>query len=328
MRDPECGGGVHCGQHGGGPAHVGLHGLHAGGRLERQAARVEGDPLAHQGQVGHPTVDLDGVGGLVVDPDQAGRLGRAAGHPEQAAQPLLDDPLLVPDLDASSSATSAKRSDEVSANRSGVSELGGSLTRSRASATDSASRAPARRTVGHRRDVRRAMRRRRPEPTQLRRARRRCGSRRSGRRPSAAPRPRPRPPRRSTGRAGPPPGRTSAAAVPLPTARTKAAEARRSDSMPGDTGQPVASPTPTRTTSAPGRPGPSGPVAQRPPDQGLAHLAAEAVALAPVRVERLGSRPAGHGPAADGDLRAVLVPATGTPTATRSVGSGRGRRSR
>ena len=38
------------------------------GRLQRQAARVEGDPLADQGQVGLAAVELVGIGGSVGRP--------------------------------------------------------------------------------------------------------------------------------------------------------------------------------------------------------------------------------------------------------------------
>ena len=82
----EGGDGVDRGQHRGGPAHVGLHGLHAARRLQRQAAGVEGDALAHQGQVGHPTVERvrDRSGGS--RPGRAGAV-RTSPRPPRAARP-------------------------------------------------------------------------------------------------------------------------------------------------------------------------------------------------------------------------------------------------
>ena len=48
--------------------------------------------------MGHPAVDLDRIGRFVGGPDETGRLGRTPGHTEQSPQPLVGDPLLVPDL--------------------------------------------------------------------------------------------------------------------------------------------------------------------------------------------------------------------------------------
>ena len=56
-------------------------------------------PLPTRSEVRDPSVDLEGIGRSVVDPDQPGRLGRATGHPEQPAEPLRDDAVLVPHLD-------------------------------------------------------------------------------------------------------------------------------------------------------------------------------------------------------------------------------------
>ena len=156
------------------------------GRLERQAAGVEGDPLAHQGQMGDPAVDLDGVGWAVVDPDQPGRLGRAPGHPEQSTELLGDDPVLVPDLDGQLVHPGEALGRRSRRRRSGVSELGGSLTRSRARLTDSAKRAPPPQPGGHRRIGVRDGRGPRPRAQPLGFARR-CGSRRTGRRRATAP---------------------------------------------------------------------------------------------------------------------------------------------
>ena len=124
-------------EHGRRPAHVGLHRHHAVGRLERQAARVERDPLAHQHDVGHPAVDLDRVGRFVGDLQQPGRFGRSPGHAQQAAEAFVGDPLLVPDLERHRPVRTAaplRRSRRAAA---GVSELGGSFTRSRARHTAS-----------------------------------------------------------------------------------------------------------------------------------------------------------------------------------------------
>ena len=113
MRAPRAAAASTAAEHGGRPAHVGLHRLHAAGRLERQATGVEGDPFAHQGHVGHPPVALDGIGRPVVDLAPAGAAGPSPG-PRRAVHPgaLGHDPLLVPHLDRSASATSAKRVDE------------------------------------------------------------------------------------------------------------------------------------------------------------------------------------------------------------------------
>ena len=83
------------GQHGvkddGGARHVGLHVAHAQGRLDGDAAGVEGDALAHEGDLGR------GLGRGVFDLDQARLPGGALADAEDAAEALLLQALLVPD---------------------------------------------------------------------------------------------------------------------------------------------------------------------------------------------------------------------------------------
>ena len=98
-------------------------------------------PFADEGQMGNPAAHLDGVGRPVLDPHQPWRLCRTPGHPEQPAQALSNDPVLVPHLDGQLGPV-GEPADEDVGELLGVSELGGSFTRSRARATDSASRAP------------------------------------------------------------------------------------------------------------------------------------------------------------------------------------------
>ena len=87
------------GQHGvkddGGAGHVGLHVAHAEARLDRDAAGVEGDALAHERDLG------GGPGGGVLDLDQARLPGGALADAEDAAEAFLFQALLVPhgDLD-------------------------------------------------------------------------------------------------------------------------------------------------------------------------------------------------------------------------------------
>src|SRR5699024_6102824 len=76
-------------EHGGGAGHVRGHVVHAGGRLQRDAAGVEGDPLADQG---HRTLRRLG---RVLETDQAGRAGRALAHADDAAVAALGELLLV-----------------------------------------------------------------------------------------------------------------------------------------------------------------------------------------------------------------------------------------
>src|ERR1022692_2506584 len=75
--------------------HVVFHLLHAVGRLDGDAARVEGDAFAHQAQV-------HGAGrrgsGPIAQHDQGGRFGAADGHAQQAAHPKLGHAVAVEHL--------------------------------------------------------------------------------------------------------------------------------------------------------------------------------------------------------------------------------------
>ena len=112
-------------------------------RLERQAARVEGDALAHEHDVGDVPVDVHRIGRLVGGPQQTRRLApspgpRRAGHRDARRRcgsrptPRGSTPGWLATY--CSAAASAKRV--------GVIELGGSLTRSRARHTASATARP------------------------------------------------------------------------------------------------------------------------------------------------------------------------------------------
>ena len=117
----------HRGQDGGGPAHVGLHGDHAVGRLEGQPPESKVMPLPTRTTWG-TAVHRHRVGGLVGDLDQPGRLDRPPGHPQQPAQPLDGDPLLVPDLDAHASPPVGLLLGRLGQARRGSTSSGGSLT--------------------------------------------------------------------------------------------------------------------------------------------------------------------------------------------------------
>ena len=136
---PELAARRHRGQHRGGPAHVGLHGDHAVGGLERQPTGVEGDALAHEHHVRHPAVD--------------GRRGRRARRRSCSSRGGSAEPRATPSSPPSrssamrcSSQTSTVTPGRPAAcscgrprpKRVGVIELGGSLTRSRARHTASA----------------------------------------------------------------------------------------------------------------------------------------------------------------------------------------------
>ena len=73
--------------------HVHLHVEHGVGRLQAQAARVEGQPLAHERDLRRA-----GLLGLVGEMEEARLLGAAAVHGEQQRHAELLDALLVPDL--------------------------------------------------------------------------------------------------------------------------------------------------------------------------------------------------------------------------------------
>ena len=92
---------AHGADDGGGAAHVAVHALHALARLQRVAAGVEGDPLAHQGDVAAGPA-LGGVGDL----DEAGLVGRPLADAQHASEALATqrggpvDPDLQPGLAA------------------------------------------------------------------------------------------------------------------------------------------------------------------------------------------------------------------------------------
>ena len=94
----EAGDGQHAVKDDGGARHVGLHVAHAEGRLDRDAAGVERDALAHEGDLG------GGPGGGVFDLDQARLPGGTLADAEDAAEAFLFQTLLVPygDLDRQS----------------------------------------------------------------------------------------------------------------------------------------------------------------------------------------------------------------------------------
>ena len=74
--------GAHRANHGRAAGHVVLHLLHVVGRLDGDAAGVEGDALAHQAEYG---AVLRRAGRLVAQHDERGRLGGALGHAEEGA---------------------------------------------------------------------------------------------------------------------------------------------------------------------------------------------------------------------------------------------------
>ena len=74
--------------------HVVLHLVHIGGRLERNAAGVEGDALAHQDDRG-----LACAGATVVHDDELGRLRRTLRHGQQGTHAQRGHLLLIQHLD-------------------------------------------------------------------------------------------------------------------------------------------------------------------------------------------------------------------------------------
>ncbi len=84
---------LHRRDHDGGAGHVAFHVFHRRARFQAQAARVERHPLADQGKRGCVAPVP------VIEDDETRRLVRARGHAEQAAESLVADPRLVPDLD-------------------------------------------------------------------------------------------------------------------------------------------------------------------------------------------------------------------------------------
>ncbi len=135
---------LHRPQHRRRAGHVGLHVHHAVGRLERQAAGVEGDGLAHQAErraLGVASVALRHVREL----DQPRLLRRCPGDAEEHAHLQLLD--LLPIAESTGSGPAALAIWRGLARRGcvGVIVPAGSLTRSRAQLVASATREPERR---------------------------------------------------------------------------------------------------------------------------------------------------------------------------------------
>ena len=89
----------HGGEHRGRAGHVAFHGPHPGGRLERYAAGVEGDALAHESEV---IPVLRGGRRAVPEHDEARSPVAPLPDGDQPGIPLLPERLLVPDLDLES----------------------------------------------------------------------------------------------------------------------------------------------------------------------------------------------------------------------------------
>ena len=87
------------------PGHVVLHPLHAVGRLDRDAAGVEGDALADQPEHGRRAAPRRAV----AHDDHARRLGAAARDTEQQAHAELRDLALVEDVDRDSGGSQIRR---------------------------------------------------------------------------------------------------------------------------------------------------------------------------------------------------------------------------
>ena len=80
---------LHGSKHRGGAGHVGLHGLHALGRLQREASGIEDDAFPDDGQKGLRSIRL------VIEANQSGWKVTAGRNAEQASQSLGGDLLLV-----------------------------------------------------------------------------------------------------------------------------------------------------------------------------------------------------------------------------------------
>ena len=119
-----------------GAGHVALHRAHAAGGLDRQAAGVERDALADQGEVG------DRVRGGVGQLDQPRRRGRAAGRRRGCRRSRARRAPLVVDRDLTLGAASpwggARRAAHGVGERGGVRSPGGVFTQSRVAATAAA----------------------------------------------------------------------------------------------------------------------------------------------------------------------------------------------
>ena len=122
-------------------AHVALHLVHSGGRLDRDAAGVEGDALADQGQVRGCAL------GPVGQAHEARSVGRAAADGEDAAVAAVGESLLVEHLDVDREAGSSLDGmlGEVSRHevgRGGVDQIAGAVDGccQRAAATQSGQR--------------------------------------------------------------------------------------------------------------------------------------------------------------------------------------------
>ena len=213
-RQAEVGHGAGHAEHGAGAALVVLHLVHVRGRLDRDAAGVEGDPLAHQGDAGPVRRPSAGAPGAAAWAEPA-PTARMPPMPRRRSSSASRTVTSMPRLRASSRARSSIQA--------GVASLGGVLARSRAKATASAT--GRREASGGAVGVLLA----RPAATTASPPRRpaspsRSGSGRSGSRtaPARAARARPRPRRRSrhgggrtTVRRRAPPTRASSAARPI-----------------------------------------------------------------------------------------------------------------
>ena len=129
-RQPERRSGPDRSEHRRAAGHVVLHPVHVLGGLDRDAAGIEGDRLADEGDEGFlPALP-------VLDDDELRRLRAARGNAEQAAHAELSHPALFkhpelePELPAISFAFAAMIA--------GVMSAGGELTRSRAMTVDAA----------------------------------------------------------------------------------------------------------------------------------------------------------------------------------------------
>ncbi len=92
----ESGDGAHDAEHGGTASHVVLHFFHALGRLDGDAAGVEGNGFADEADDGSAGL---GIGGSVGDNDNAGRLDAALSDAEKSAHFEISDFLFVEDID-------------------------------------------------------------------------------------------------------------------------------------------------------------------------------------------------------------------------------------
>ena len=86
--------GPHSGDYRRAAGHIALHRFHIGGRLQRNAAGVKGNALAHQPQVVGRMLRVAPVG----QRDELGRLGAALRHAQQRPHPVRPHPVPVYDV--------------------------------------------------------------------------------------------------------------------------------------------------------------------------------------------------------------------------------------